>query len=63
MSGKNPIFIGIDTGRDDWTTEVLVERLPDGTVNVLAEHRYKTTIELGRDEYRSDGECGRKQEG
>lgn len=34
-SDGNPIFVGVDYGRDDITTECEVEMLPDGTVRVL----------------------------
>lgn len=51
-------FVGVDTGSDDWTVEIVAVKQADGSILVVSEHRYKTTIDAVMEEQ----EAGRKRQ-
>lgn len=38
-------IVGTDTDKDGWTAELVVMVQPDGTLLVVSEHRYRTTVD------------------
>lgn len=38
-------IIGTDTDKDGWTVEIVGEVQPDGSLLIMGEHRYRTTID------------------
>jgi Tfp pilus assembly ATPase PilU len=48
-------IVGSDTDKDGWTTEIVGEIQPDGSLLIVGEHRYRTTI----DHLMAEQEAGR----
>lgn len=46
MNDKGRLIIGIDVGREDWTSECLGRVNPDGTITILELNQWKRTIDL-----------------
>ncbi len=52
---KSQIYVGINLAKGpghDINTEVVHFLYPDGTIEILSIHEWKTTIDLGKDAYR-----------
>lgn len=43
---KEPLIIGVDVGRDDWTSECVARRNDDGTLTIIELNQWKRTIDL-----------------
>lgn len=46
MNDKGRLIIGVDVGREDWTSECLGRVNADGTITILELNQWKRTIDL-----------------
>lgn len=46
MKDKDRHIVGLDVGRDDWTSECVARRNDDGTLTILELNQWKRTIDL-----------------
>lgn len=46
MIEKDRLIIGIDVGRDDWTSECVARRNDDGNLTILELNQWKRTLDL-----------------
>lgn len=46
MKDKDRHIVGLDVGRDDWTSECVARRNDDGTLTIVELNHWKHTIDL-----------------